>query len=66
MPLGPETVPKDLKEIQPRPSQVCNCDDIGFDTNGPWIIFSVPTSSSQGKSLGNPEQETYPPSGVLI
>ena len=33
MPLDPETVPKDLKEIQPHPSQVWNCDEIGFDPN---------------------------------
>ena len=28
MPLDPKTSPKDLKEIQPRPSQVWNCDDL--------------------------------------
>ena len=37
MPLDPKIVPKDLKEIQPRPSQVWNCDEIGFDTNGSWL-----------------------------
>ena len=37
MPLDPKTVPKDLKEIQPRPSHVWNCDEIGFNTNGSWI-----------------------------
>ena len=37
MPLDPKTVLKDLKEIHPRPSQVCNCDDIGFDPNWSWI-----------------------------
>ena len=30
------TVPEDLKDIQPRPSQVWNCDKIGFDINGSW------------------------------
>ena len=37
MPHDPEIVPKDLKEIQPRPSQVWNCDDISFDPNRPWL-----------------------------
>ena len=37
MPLEPKTVPKDLKEIQPCPSQVWNCDEIGFDPNGSWL-----------------------------
>ena len=39
IPLDPTTVttvPEDLKDIQPRPSQVCNCDEIGFNTNGSW------------------------------
>ena len=37
MPLDPKSVPKDLKDIQPRPSQVWNCDEIGFDPNGSWL-----------------------------
>ena len=37
MTLDPKSVPEDLKEIQPRPSQVWNCDEIGFDPNGSWI-----------------------------
>ena len=37
MPLNPKTVPKDLKEIQPRPSQGWNCEEIGFDPNGYWL-----------------------------
>ena len=37
MPLDPKSVPKDLKEIQPCPSQVWNCDEIGFDPNGSWL-----------------------------
>ena len=37
MNLDPNTVPKDLKEIQPRPSQFGNCDEIGFDPNGSWL-----------------------------
>ena len=37
MPLDPEKLPRDLKEIQPCPSQFCNFDEIGFDTNGSWL-----------------------------
>ena len=37
MPLDPKTVPEDIKEIQPRPSQVWNCDEIGFGPNVSWI-----------------------------
>ena len=33
MNLEAKTVPKDFKDIQPRPSQVWNCDEIGFDPN---------------------------------
>ena len=39
IPIDPKTAPKDLKEIQPRPSQVWNCDKIGFDPNGSWLRF---------------------------
>ena len=31
IPFDLKTLPKDLKEIQPCPYQVWNCDDIGFD-----------------------------------
>ena len=34
MPLDSKTVPKDLKKIQPCPSQVWNFDEIGFNPNG--------------------------------
>ena len=30
------TVPMDLDEIQPRSSQVWNCNEIGLDPNGKW------------------------------
>ena len=36
MNLDPEKVTKDPREIQPRPSQVWNCDEIGFDPNVSW------------------------------
>ena len=29
-------IPDDLSDIQPRPSQVWNCDEIGIDPNGKW------------------------------
>jgi len=29
-------LPPDLEKIQPRPSQVWNCDEIGIDPNGKW------------------------------
>ena len=33
MPLDPKTLPEDLKAIHPHPSQVWDCDEIGFDPN---------------------------------
>ena len=27
-------IPYDINDIQPRATQLCNCDEIGFDTNG--------------------------------
>ena len=29
-------VPTDLHKIQPRATQVCNCDEIGFEPNSKW------------------------------
>ena len=37
MPPDPKSVPEDLKEIQPRTSQVWNCDEIGFNPNESWL-----------------------------
>ena len=31
------TVPKDLQDLQPRSSQVWNCDEIGIDPTGKWV-----------------------------
>ena len=31
-------MPSDLKKIQPIPTQICNCDEIGLDTNENWNI----------------------------
>ena len=39
IPLDPSSltaVPEGLEDIKPRPSQVCNCNEIGFDPNGSW------------------------------
>ena len=30
------SIPYDLNDIQPRATQVWNCDNIGFDINGKW------------------------------
>ena len=66
MPLDPKKVPRDLKKIQPHPSQVWNCDEIGFDPNGSGSELYVPTSFSRGNAFGNPKQEREPPSDVLL
>ena len=51
MPLDPKTVPKCLKEIQPRPSQVFNCDEIGFDANESWLILVCTYNVFTGKHM---------------
>ena len=66
MPLDPKTVSKDLKEIQPCPSQVWNWHYIGFDKMYHGSELSVPTSSSWGNTFGNTKHEIEPNSGVLI
>ena len=35
-------IPYDLNDIQPRATQVCNCDKVRFDPNGRWrkVIFT--------------------------
>ena len=30
-------IPSDINYIQPRDTQLWNCDEVGFDTNGRWI-----------------------------
>ena len=30
-------IPSDINDIQPRSTQVWNCDEVGFDPNGRWI-----------------------------
>ena len=37
MSLDPPKVPEELKEIQPSPSQVWNCYEIGFDPRESWL-----------------------------
>ena len=55
MPLDPETVPEDLKEIQPRLSQVWNCYEIGFDPNGSWLRFVCTFKFFTGKRMWKPQ-----------
>ena len=66
MPLDPKIVPKDLKEIQPRPSQVWNFDKIGFDPNESWLRVVCTYKFFRGNALGNTKQKRSPPSGVLL
>ena len=44
-------IPSDLKDIQPRATQVCNCDEIGFDTNIGWIKFICTYNLFQGEQM---------------
>ena len=30
-------IPSDINDIQPRDTQVWNCNEVGFDPNGRWI-----------------------------
>ena len=61
MPLDPNTVPKDLKYIQPRPSQVWNCNEIGFDTNGSWLRVVCTYKYFTGKRIWKPQIEERSP-----
>ena len=51
MNIDPKTVSKDLKEIQSRPSQVCNCGEIGFNPNVSWIIVVCTYKFFTGKLI---------------
>ena len=51
MNLDPKTLPKDLKEIQPRPSQVWNFDEIGFDPNGSCLSVFCTYKFFTGKRM---------------
>ena len=66
MPIDPKILPKDLKEIQPRPSQVWNCDEIRFDPNGSWLKVICTYKFFTGNAFVNPKQEREPPSGLLL
>ena len=61
MPLDPKTVPKYLKEIQPRPSQVGNCDEIGFDPNESWLIVVCNYKFFTGKCIWKSQTVERPP-----
>ena len=56
MPLDLKTVPKYLKEIQPHPYQVCNCDEIGFDPNGLWLRVVYTYKLFTGKRNWKPQK----------
>ena len=51
MTLDPKTVPEDLEEIQPPPSQVWNCDEIGFDPNRSRLRFFCTYKFFTGKHI---------------
>ena len=44
-------VPTDLHRIQPRATQVWNCDEIGFDPNGKWHKVVCNCKLSQGEIM---------------
>ena len=50
-PLDQKTVPKDIKEIQSRPYQVCNCDEIGLYPNVSWLRVVFTYKFFTGKSI---------------
>ena len=61
MNIDPKTVPKDLKEIHPHPSQVWNCDDIGFDPKGSWLRVVCTYKFFMGKRIWKSQTgERYP------
>ena len=44
-------VPPDLHQIQPRATQVWNCDEIGFDPNGKWHKIVCTYKFFQGERM---------------
>ena len=46
-------VPPDLNQIQPRATQVWNCDVIGFDPNGKWRKVVCTYKLFQGLTMRN-------------
>ena len=44
-------VPADLHQIQPRATQVWNCDEIGFDPNGKWSKVVCTYKYFQGERM---------------
>ena len=44
-------IPSDLNDIQPRATQVWNCDKIGFDTNGRWNKVICTYNLFQGERI---------------
>ena len=44
-------IPSDLNDIQPRATQVWNCDEVGFDPNGIWSKVIYTYKFFQGKQM---------------
>ena len=44
-------IPSDLNDIQPRDTQVWNCYEIRFDTNGRWNNFICTYKLFQGEQI---------------
>ena len=61
MNLDSKTVPKYIKDIQPRPTQVCNCDEIGFNPNGSWLRVVCTYKLFTGKLIWKPQTGQIPP-----
>ena len=66
MPLEPKTVAKDLKEIQPCPSQVWNCDEIVFDPNGSWLKVICTYKFFTGQRIWKSQTEQYTRRGLSL
>ena len=44
-------IPSDLNDIQPRATNVWNCDEFGFDTNRRWTKVICPYKLFQGERM---------------
>ena len=54
-------VPSDLNEIQPRGTQVWNCDEVGFDPNGRWNKVICTSKFFQGERMWKMQNEERAP-----
>ena len=44
-------IPSDINDIQPRSTQVWNCDEVGFDPNGRWHNVICTYTFFQGEQM---------------